>query len=213
MDHQREEIESIFSEFLDEKEIIDNESYSRCEIVENDSYFDISIYKDGNIIDVANDSTAFAQLLKSYSEEEALLKKIKIALDRLDYFKYEWGFKNTTHELYIKVYKNVDIDLLDAFGIKTHRHISVDHNLMHRVIKQDYNIEYNGFSEVPGTTGYYGKNSIIYLYLKISINDDSELLNDLRSLKYPMDEDKPWSRVFSRVSLTNDNKTIKLEYG
>jgi hypothetical protein len=211
-DEQLEEVESIFSEFMDKRVYDDGEPYPMCEVEDKETYFDIAIYKEIFLADVANDMDGFNYLLKSYDEEKKFLKRIKVAFDRLDHLKYEWGFRNTDHEFRIKVYKPVDVTLLDAFGLRSGRHIQVDNNIMHRVLKQ-YGVEYNSYSESRARKSSYS-NDAIFIHLKDSIMMNNKLITDLKELKYPKDASKSWSQIFMRVTLINDNKTIKIElYG
>lgn len=203
-----EEVESIFTEFLDEKEYVDGEEYPTCEIKKEETHLVITIFKDQEIDSSTNTLDGFKYIIDLHNNEIKLLNRIKIALERLSHLDYEWGVDISDVEINIKVfYPDGDVTLLDAFQIKGNHQPSVDVVVMRRLLKLKYNIEFSSYSKESGTSGYYGRSPAIYLYLKSPIDSNNQLYKDLSNLERVNNRS-----VFSRVGLIHNGSTIKLEH-
>lgn len=167
-----EEVESIFTEFLDEKEYVDGEEYPKCEIKDEETHLVVTIFKEEEIDTNTNTLDGFKYIIELHNNEIKLLNRIKIALERLSHLNYEWGVDISDVEINIKVfYPDKDITLIDAFQIKGNYQPNVDPAIMSRLLKLKYNIGFSSYNKDSGTSGYYGRNPSIYLYLKNPIDN------------------------------------------
>lgn len=211
---QLEEVEAIFTEFLDERQILeDGEEYPTCEIKIEQKYIRITIYKE-ECVQNANGIVDFENLVKGYDEQKAILNRLKTPLKRIDHLGYKWGIEIWDNEIHIKIFFiDNDFTLLDALT-SIHGSVSIDPNIIKTVLKDKYNVEYSSFNHSPGSSGYYGRKETIYLYLRDTITNDSKLYRDIKDLKHRKknDDDRYERSVFSRVEIVHDGKTLKLEY-
>jgi len=208
------EVEAIFTEFLDEKQILeDGNEYPTCEIESEAKYIRITIYKD-ECVQNANGIEDFENLVNAYDEQKAILNRLKTPLKRIDHLGYKWGIQIWDNEIHIKVFFiDNNFSLLDALT-SSHGSVSIDPNIIKTVLKDKYNVEYSSFNHVHGSSGYYGRKETIYLYLKDTITNDSQLYKDIKNLKHRKrnDDDKYERSVFSGVEIIHEGKTLKLEY-
>lgn len=211
---QLEEVEAIFTEFLDERiKLEDGEEIPTCEISTKPKYIRITIYKE-ECVQNANGFVDFENLVKGYDEQKDILNRLKTPLKRIDHLGYEWGIEIWDNEIHIKVFFiDNNFTLLDALT-SNHGSVSIDPNIIKTVLKDKYNIEYLRFSHSPGSSGYYGRKETIYLYLIDTITNDSQLYKDIKALKHRKrnEDDKYERNVFSGVEIIHDGKTLKLEY-
>lgn len=207
------EVEAIFTEFLDEKQILDGDEYPTCEIKSEAKYIRVIIYKD-ECVQNANGIEDFENLVNAYDEQKAILNRLKTPLKRIDHLGYNWGIEIGECEIHIKIFHiDKDASLLDALT-SNHGSVSIDPNIIKKILKDKYNVEYSSFSHSPGSSGYYGRKETIYLYLRDTITNDSQLYKDIKNLKHRKknDDDKYERSVFSGVEIIHEGKTLKLEY-
>lgn len=204
-DDQFEEVKSIFTEFMDENiddYDMDGSPIPRCSCHKLDNYISVSIFKDSVADqDFSDNISGFDDIIQDSIKNINLLKRIKVALSRLEYRGYEWGVKIDYEEIVVKILysKDVRLSLIDAF-IKNDRYF-LDQILLKKILLKDYNIKYK--SHV--TNKSYGGRDNIYLYVEGDNLD--KLVSDLRSLKTI---DGKWhSNVFNSVRL--DNGIIRIE--
>jgi hypothetical protein len=214
---QIEDIKSIFNDFLEKKSISeDGEEYEEYELVEDDpTCLFFTFYKYDS--DVAcNDMDEFDEYFKEREVSNRFLKELRIALLRLDALEYKWGFSIDENGVYIKVfYKDTKLTLSDAFGggadhSYPDRMNSIDENIMKEVFKRDYNIIYGSSSYTPSTSGRYGSRARINIGLRTVINEDSQIIKDIKALTkintlYP---DSPPQRAFYSVKVWGDNNIV-----
>ena len=223
IDNQKEDIESVFSDFLDETyKAFDGESYPVCEIEDSDSrYMSVSIYKDTSVNNVVNNISEFDDMLNSKNKELEFLKKVKTCLIRLNYLKYKWAMNNEedSSEFYISVYyKDIKLCLADAFGGEEQMR-NINENVMKEVFKEAYNLTYLSYTHQPGRSGYYGSKAVLYIQIKESIDIENRLIKDLKSAIHRYKaftthaEGEKWyeERAFYSVSLIHGGRTIKIE--
>lgn len=211
---QLEEVESIFTEFLDERQKLeDGEESTICEISTEEKYIRITIYKDECAQD-ANGFADFENLVKGYDDQKAILNRLRTPLKRIDHLGYKWGIEICDNEIHIKIFFiDNNFTLIDAL-ISNHGSVSIDPNIIKTVLKDKYNVEYSSFNRSSGSSGY-GRKETIYLYLRDTITNDSQLYKDIKGLKHRKRNDLSSSyerSVFSRVEIIHDGKTLKLEY-
>lgn len=179
---QIEDIESIFTEYLDQKYTADDgEEYSICNLFtdESDQYVMVNIesYLEGASI---SSITEFDRIYSERAEYLNLLKKIRVSLLRLEKIGYDWGMDFDNDGFHIKVfYKETQLTLADCFGGEK-RMRSVDEPIIKKYMKQHYNLEYSSSFYREATQGYYGKRAEIVIYFKSQV--PQKLVEDLKKL-------------------------------
>ncbi len=181
---QLEDIQFIFSDYLDNKYMEGDDEVCDCYIDdrESDLYLLISIsnYVSNPVINSVSD---FDSIFKEKESSLQLLKNIKTTLLRLDYLGYKWGMSLNDDTYDIKVfYKDTKLVLLDAFsGESSFR--KFDDNIIKIVLKRDYNINFHSCRYIPSTQGYYGSRAHLILSIDGNNSDKVRLIDDLTNLK------------------------------
>lgn len=197
---QFDEIKSIFTEFMDEKMDDDygedGSQVSRCSCYMGDKYISVTIYKFEKD-DFSDNISGFNEIVNSYLDESNLLKRIKVALSRLDNHNYQWGINIHDTEIVIKIIYDQDstIELIDAFNKNGIRFV-LDVTVLSKILKKYYNISYRSYHTSKTMNG----KTILYIYVHSNEPDIQKLTNDLRLLKKP----GKCSNVFNSVLYTSD---------
>lgn len=177
---QIEDIESIFTEYLDTKYIADDgEEYSDCYIsTENPKFIEISITQylsSPSISDISD----FDNIYKERNDYLELLKKIRTSLTRIDRMGYNWTMEFNEDGFFIKVlYKDTEVSLADCFGGESSMN-HVEEAILKKYVKDKYNIEYSSYYK-PSTSGYYGHRAEFLIYFKNPV--PQTLLEDIKNL-------------------------------
>ena len=186
-EEQVEDIESIFTEYLDQKYIADDgEEYSICFLETKDSPQYVLVTIENYIQNAAiSDIQDFDKIYKERFEYLEMLKKIRVSLLRLENMGYTWAMSFDEDGFHIKVfYKDTVVTLADCFGGEM-RMRSVDEPIMKRYMKDNYNLKYNSSHYTSETGGYYGRRANIMIYFNNQVPE--KLVEDLRKLKRKYD--------------------------
>jgi len=180
---QKDEIESIFIELLDQTYAgEDGEYYSNCEINDRDNFILVSIYDSQSKV-IINSFEDYDKFAKELEERAESLKKLRKYLQRIDYAGFSWDMEIDTEGYFIKVYyKDTKLSLIDVFGGEF-GHKNFDETVAKRVFREVYGLDYSSFRYDHPTSGYYGKRATYYLYFRNPIPADCKLMGDLRLLK------------------------------
>lgn len=180
---QLEDIESVFTEYIDQKYTAeDGEEYSTCNLFtdESDQYVMVNIesYLEGASI---ASLTEFDKIYAERSEYLNLLKRIRVTLLRLEKMGYDWAMDFDNEGFHIKVfYKDTQLTLADCFGgEKRMRH--VDEPIIKKYMNQHYNLEFSSYVSRQETKGYYGKRAELIIYFRSPVPD--QLIDDLKKLE------------------------------
>lgn len=180
---QLDEVESIFTELLDQTYAGENGEYcSNCEIYDRQNFILVSIY-DSKYKVIINSFEDYDKFTRESEERTESLKKLRKYLQRIDYSGFKWDMEIDEEGYFIKVYyKDTKLSLIDVFGGEFgNKHF--DETVAKRVFKEVYGLDYSSFRYDPPTSGYYGKRGIYYLYFRNPIPTDSPIHKDLRELK------------------------------
>lgn len=215
---QVEDIESIFTEYLDQKYTADDgEEYSDCYIETKDSNQFVSITISSYLESPAiTDLKDFDKIFKERSEYLELLKKIRTSLSRLDGMGYSWTMDFNDEGFHIKAfYKDTIITLADCFGGEEYMR-GVDEAILKRYMKDHYNLNYSSYIYKESTQGYYGKRAYLVIYFNNPV--PTKLIEDLKKLTrsyevYSTSSGKEMKseKAFYNVELINGTNGLKLE--
>jgi len=215
---QFEDIESVFTEYLDQKYTADDgEEYSDCYIEKDVSDQFISITISSYLGSPAiTDLKDFDKVFKERLEYLDLLKKIRTSLSRLNGMGYSWTMDFNEDGFHIKAfYKDTVITLTDCFGGEKHMR-SVDEAILKRYTKDNYNLNYSSYIYRPATQGYYGKRAEIVIYFSNPV--PNSLIEDLKKLNRTYEvwsthdgDVKKTEKAFYKVERYNGENSIKLE--
>jgi hypothetical protein len=209
---QIEEIETVFYQWLDKKFTDKGEEYADAEVTEHNTHLTITIYNYESNRN-PNDLKEFDESLKEKEQTLSLMKSIRVALTRLDYYEFKWGINiDEEQNFHIKVFfKETKLTLQDCFGGIYHMR-RIDENIMKEVLKKDYNINYLSCDFSPSTQGYYGKRAYFLIYLKDPITQDNKIFDDLKNLKRKNRSSEDEYRAFYTydIKLSDNGKTITL---
>lgn len=144
-EEQQDEIESIFTELLDQTYAgEDGEYYSNCEIHPGKIFMLVSIYDSQSnvIINSFEDYDAFTNDSEKRLES---IKKLKKYLQRIDYAGFKWDMEVNEEGMFIKVYyKDTKLSLINVFGGE-YGNKSFIETVAKRVFKEMYSkIPYQG---------------------------------------------------------------------
>jgi hypothetical protein len=216
---QKDEVEDIFMELLDETYAgSDGNYYSNCEVDDsNDIYILVSIYDHQEKI-IINSIDEYDNFIDSNAMRQDRIGKLKKYLQRLDYYKFTWGMTIEDTGFYIKVYyRDTKLVLVDAFGGEFGNK-RFDEVIAKRVFKELYQLDYIGFRYNPSGSGYYGKRANYCLYFSDKISDDSKVINDLRNIKQKYKSTSSIygevieeRSIFYKIELIHDGRTINIE--
>jgi len=215
---QIEDIESVFTEYLDQKYTTDDgEEYSICylETKESPQYVLVRIE---NYIDAATitDLKDFDKIYQERVDYLNMLKKIRVSLTRLEGMGYNWAMSFDEEGFHIKVlYKDTVVTLADCFGGES-RMGSVDEPILKRYMKDNYNLKYNSSHYTPATGGYYGNRANIRIYFNGQVPE--QLVKDLEKLNkkyevYSTHDGKKMQveKAFYSVEVISGGVGVKLE--
>lgn len=216
---QKDEVESIFTELLDQTYAgEDGDYYSNCEINDRENFILVSIYDSQSKV-IINSFGDYDKFTKESEERVESLKKLKKYLQRIDYAGFNWDMEIDEQGYFIKVYyKDAKLSLIDAFGGEF-GHKNFDETVAKRVFRELYGLEYDSFRYDHPTGGYYGRRATYYLYFKKVIPDDSKIQEDLRKLKQKYKyfttaaegEQIGEKNIIYTTELIHDGRTLKIE--
>jgi len=182
-EEQKDEVESIFTELLDQTYAGEDGDYnSNCEIHDRENFILVSIYDSQSKV-IINSFDDYDKFTKESEERAESLKKLRKYLQRVDYYGFSWDMEVDTEGYFIKIYyKDTKLSLVDIFGGEFgNKHF--DETVAKRVFREIYGLEYSSFRYDHPTSGYYGRRGVYYLYFKKPVPADSKLMGDLRNLK------------------------------
>lgn len=218
-EEQNDEIESIFTELLDQTYAgEDGDYYSNCEIDNRDNFILVSIYDSKSKV-IINSFDDYDKFTKESEERTQSLKKLKKYLQRIDYAGFTWDMEIDEEGYFIKVYyKDAKLTLIDVFGGEFGNK-NFDETVAKRVFKESYGLDYDSFRYDHPTGGYYGRRATYYLYFKKAIPQDSPIHKDLRELKQKYKyfstategEQIGQKAIVYTTELIHDNRTLKIE--
>ena len=58
----------------------------------------------------------------------------------------------------------------------------MDEAIMKKVAKDVYNLNFSSYSYRQGTSGYYGKNPEMLIYFKEVLDDDHQIIKDIKKI-------------------------------
>lgn len=216
---QKDEVESIFTELLDQKYAGDDgDYYSNCEIFDRSNFILVCIYDSQSNV-VINSFEDYDKYTKESEERTESLKKLRKYLQRIDYAGFSWDMEINEDGIFIKVYyKDTKLTLVDVFGGEFGDN-NFDETVGKRVFKEIYGLDYSSFRYKNQSGGYYGEKTTYYFYFKNSIPEDSKIEKDLRNLKQKYkyyststDGEQIGERnVVYTTEIIHDRKTLKVE--
>ena len=213
-DIQYEEVYCIFDEFLEEMED-DKSEY----IGKSDKKIEVTLYVD-TLESTASNLEGFGSTLDLYQSRVNYLKRIRVALDRLTYLKYQWSIEVGDEAITISIIRDeVEFGLRDGFG-RGCRYI--DRPILAKYLLDRYNLTLNSASRTEGTPGYNGSRSSIVLQVNGDFPLDKfredpsgnflDIIKDLKSLKENSDPNS--YRAFYKVEiqrLNDKSAAIRIE--